>query len=201
MIEWPIRACIAAPEVGEVIVSTEDEEIASVALDAGASRIVDRPIDLASDLAGTGPVVRHSIGELGLPSDALVMCIYPTAAVLSEQIERAVVIARENPSDFVVTVGRHRSPLERALRPIEGNRMGLISAKHRLFRTQDLPQSYFDAGKIYLAAASLWQQRETMMEESFIPYHLPDWAALDIDEPADWEVAEGLHQLFILDKS
>ena len=201
MIEWPIRACISSPEVGEIIVSTDDDEIAAVALEAGASKVIERPFELATNLAGTSPVVQHSIIELGLADETPVFCIYPTAPLIPEQIKEAMEIFRSNPSDFVVTVGRHRSPLERALRPSGNDHMSLISSEHSLSRTQDLPQSYFDAGKLYLATASLWQAQKTMMEGKFVPYYLPDWAAWDLDEPADWEVAEGLHRIFILENS
>jgi len=200
MIEWPIRSCISSPEVGEIIVSTEDDEIAAVALEAGASKVIKRPPELATSSAGTSPVIQHSITELGLAEETPVFCIYPTAPIVPVNLEEAMEIFRVNPSDFVVTVGRHRSPLERSLRSVGNGYMTLISPENSLSRTQDLPQSYFDAGKLYLATASLWQKQRTMMEGKFIAYHLPDWAAVDLDEPEDWEVAEGLHRLFILEK-
>jgi CMP-N-acetylneuraminic acid synthetase len=47
----------------------------------------------------------------------------------------------------------------------------------------------------------MWKARETMMEKPFVPFHLPDWAAVDIDEPDDWAVAEALHRVFVLESS
>jgi N-acylneuraminate cytidylyltransferase len=76
--------------------------------------------------------------------------------------------------------------------------MALASDDALLARTQDLPQSFFDAGKFYLATAQVWRERETMMAKPFVPYLLPDWASVDIDEPADWAVAEALHEAFVL---
>jgi CMP-N-acetylneuraminic acid synthetase len=133
--------------------------------------------------------------------DTLVMCLYPTATLTPHLVSEALELAREHPDKFVVSVGRHRSPHERSLQRLEGDLMSLASPDHLLTRTQDLPQRYFDAGKLYVARASVWKARKTMMEKPFVPFHLPDWAAVDIDEPDDWPVAEALHRVFVLESS
>jgi len=79
--------------------------------------------------------------------------------------------------------------------------MSLSSTEHMLTRTQDLPQRYFDAGKLYIARVSVWKARATMMEAPFVPFYLPDWATVDVDEPDDWAVAEALHRVFVLERS
>jgi CMP-N-acetylneuraminic acid synthetase len=183
-----------------VAVSTDDAEIAEVSLSSGAS-IIKRPADLASHEAGTAPVIKHAIDELGVDDDTLVMCLYPTATLTPHLVSGALELAREHPDKFVVSVGRHRSPHERSLQRLEGDLMSLASPDHLLTRTQDLPQRYFDAGKLYVARASVWKARETMMEKPFVPFYLPDWAAVDIDEPDDWAVAEALHRVFVLETS
>ena len=76
--------------------------------------------------------------------------------------------------------------------------MAIESTQSLLARTQDLPQRFFDAGKFYLASAGLWRTQETMMSDPFVPYYLPDWASVDMDEPDDWPIAEALHRAFVL---
>ena len=200
VISWAIDSCQHDSTIDVVAVSTDDEEIAEVSLSSGASTIM-RPADLASDEAGTAPVIKHAIDELGVDDDTLVMCLYPTATLTSPLVLEALELAREHPDKFVVSVGRHRSPHERSLQRLEGDLMSLASPDHLLTRTQDLPQRYFDAGKLYVARASVWKARETMMEKPFVPFYLPDWAAVDIDEPDDWPVAEALHRVFVLESS
>jgi len=129
------------------------------------------------------------------------MCLYPTATLTPHLVSEALELAREHPDKFVVSVGRHRSPHERSLQRLEGDLMSLVLPDHLLTRTQDLPQRYFDAGKLYVARASVWKARDTMMEKPFVPFYLPDWAAVDIDEPDDWPVAEALHRVFVLESS
>ena len=146
-------------------------------------------------------MIRHAIDELDVEDDAVVMCLYPTATLTAVLVAEAIDLAVQHPDKFVITVGRHRSPHERSLEPRDGGLMSLSSTDELLTRTQDLPQRYFDAGKLYVAKASVWKARETMMEVPFVPFHLPDWAAVDIDEPEDWAIAEALHRVFVLETS
>ena len=201
VIAWPLEACKSLDAISHIAVSTDDGEIARIARDSGAATVIDRPTELASETAGTAPVIKHAIDELGVGRDTFIMCIYPTAALTSVLIHEAVDLARQHPDTFVVSVGRHRSPHERSLKRQEDNLMSLESSDHLLTRTQDLPQRYFDAGKLYVAKASVWEARETMMEKPFVPFYLPDWAAVDLDEPEDWAVAEALHRVFVLESS
>ena len=201
IIAWPLEACRALDAISHRVVSTDDEELARIARDSGATTVIDRPAELATDMAGTAPVIKHAIDELSVDDDTLVMCLYPTATLTPHLVSEALELARQHPDKFVVSVGRHRSPHERSLQRLEGDLMSLASPDHLLTRTQDLPQRYFDAGKLYVARASVWKARETMMEKPFAPFHLPDWAAVDIDEPDDWPVAEALHRVFVLESS
>jgi len=201
MISWPLEACKAIDTISHRVVSTDDDELARIARDWGATLVIDRPAELATDTAGTAPVMKHAIDELVADDDTLVMCLYPTATLTPHLVSEALELAHEHPDKFVVSVGRHRSPHERSLQRLEGDLMSLTSTDHLLTRTQDLPQRYFDAGKLYVAQASVWKARYTMMEKPFVPFYLPDWAAVDIDEPDDWPVAEALHRVFVLESS
>ena len=199
MISWPIRAAVAAQGIDRVIVSSDDDEITQIALKTGAEAPFVRPGELATDHAGTAPVIVHAIDALGLTDDHLVMCLYPTAAVTPGLLEEAIHLSRENPEHFVISVGRHRSPLERSLVSRSKGTMEIDDPSFLLSRTQDLPPRFFDAGKFYVAPAGLWRSRETMMSEPFIPMLLPDWASVDIDEADDWPIAEALHRIFVLE--
>ena len=201
IVRWPLAACREVDSIAQIVVSTDDAEIAQIARDSGVTSVIDRPAKLATGLAGTAPVITHAIDHLELADDTLVMCLYPTATISSVILDQALELAHNNPDDFVVTVGRHRSPHERSLERVGEGLMALTSKDHLLTRTQDLPQRFFDAGKLYIAGASVWRARETMMAAPFVPYYLPDWAAVDIDEPDDWSVAEALHRVFVLESS
>ena len=199
MIIWPLSAAIQAGLFDHVVVSTDDDEIAAIAREAGAQAPFVRPLDLADEHAGTAPVIRHAIAELGLADDDIVVCLYPTAAITPEILSDALSQAGASPPSFVISVGRHRSPSERSLESRADGTMAVVYPENLLSRTQDLPVRYFDAGKFYIAPAELWKSQETMMSAPFTPYFLSEWATVDIDEPEDWALAEALHRAFVLD--
>ena len=201
MVSWPIQAALASAFIDRVVVSTDDDEIAQVAIASGAEVPFTRSEELSSAHAGTAPVIVHAIDELGIADSDVVMCLYPTAPVPVFVLDEAIKVAMEHPEHFTISVGRHRSPLERALGALGDGFMAIESTRSLLARTQDLPQRFFDAGKFYVATAKIWRERETMMAKPFIPMILPDWASVDMDEPEDWAVAEALHRAFVLNTS
>ena len=199
MIHWPISSALACVPGENVVVSTEDPEVAQAAVAAGASVPFMRPPELADDQAGTAPVIVHALDVLELEDDTVVMCLYPTAPVPSALLAEALSVGLEHAGEFVVSLGRHRSPQERSLVETSDGKMALADSGALFSRTQDLPQRFFDAGKFYVATAGTWRSRETMMAEPLVPFFLPDWASVDMDEPDDWPVAEALHRAFVLE--
>ena len=200
MIHWPISAALGCVSSDRIIVSTEDAEIAEAAVAAGASVPFVRPVEFADDHAGTAPVIVHALDEMGVDGDTSVMCLYPTAPMPSAMLAQALQRGQEHPDEFIVSLGRHRSPHERSVVPRGDGTMELSDSRALLTRTQDLPQRYFDAGKFYVATADTWRARTTMMAEPFVPFLLPDWASVDMDEPDDWAVAEALHRAFVMEE-
>lgn len=200
MIEWPIAAALASGVFTRVIVSTEDDEIAETAKQAGAEIPFLRPNSLGGDEVGAAKVVRHAIQTLCLAPDVAVMNLYPTSPLTSNLLRSAVEGFGKDSGRFLISVGRYRTPVERAL-SLSGGLMSHQQKSSMHTRSQDLPESYFDAGKFHIATASVWQRTETMMANPFVPFLLPAWATVDIDEPEDWLIAEALHKVFVLESS
>lgn len=195
MVEWPIRAAVGSGCFQRIVVSTDDDAIAKIARHAGAETPFERPAELSGDNVGAAPVIRHAIDFLNLEPSATVVNIYPTAPLTSQILREAVALHRKNSNRFVIGVGRYRTPIERAL-SYEAGSMFHRDSSASLTRSQDLPQSYFDAGKFHIATVQGWRENETMMSQPFAPFFLPDWLTVDIDEPEDWETAEALHRIF-----
>lgn len=90
MLAYPIAAALASGVIDKVVVSTDDPEIAEVALKYGAEVPFMRPAQLADDLTGTSPVIRHTLTELqqlGWKLDYCA-CIYATTPLLNSDIIR-----------------------------------------------------------------------------------------------------------------
>lgn len=200
MIEWPIVSALESGVFTRVIVSTDDAEIAETAKQAGAEIPFLRPSSLGGNEVGAAAVVHHAIKTLCLDPSVAVMNLYPTSPLTHNLLRSAVEDFRKDSSRFLISVGRYRTPVERSL----SLSAGLMSHRQKSSihtRSQDLPESYFDAGKFHIATASVWQRSETMMADPFVPFFLPAWATVDIDEPEDWLIAEALHKVFVLESS
>lgn len=108
LLAWSIAAAKAAPSVGEVWVSTDDEEIASVAESHGAG-VIYRPAELAADSSSTLDVIVHALGWLRDAQQAVgaVMTLQPTNPLRPvAMIEEAVARFRGVPCDSLVAVSQ-----------------------------------------------------------------------------------------------
>lgn len=181
--------------VDRVLVSTDDEEIARLAAEAGAEVPGFRPAALADDHATTIDVVHHAI-EAWLddrgPTDRL-WVVYPTAVLL-----RAATLLSANDAfgrsaaDFLVPVLRFPHPVERRLRVGRDGILVPDEPDALQTRTQDLEPAFHDAGQFYLGRFLAWQRLAPLASGRSMAYEVPHDDAVDIDEPEHWARAERL---------
>lgn len=196
MIGYAIAAARQAGVFDRIVVSTDDEEIAATAREQGAEVPFMRPAELATDVAGTVPVVQHAMRALSLtgPLPQAVCCIYPGVPLLNAQVLRdALDLLQTGGSEFVFPVLAFPSPVQRALlREADGATRSMFP-EHANTRTQDLPPAYHDAGQFYWGTAAAWQSGQSphLGARTVV---LPSWAAVDIDTPEDWVRAEALYR-------
>jgi CMP-N-acetylneuraminic acid synthetase len=194
LIEFPLRSLVARPDVEGVYVSTDSIDTQRLSVELGAQAPFIRAPDLSGDYTSTIEVIRDAIdrlqGKIGL--DSLVMCAYP-AAILDKPLWDGIFQASKSLGDSVlVTVGKMRNSPQRALLENSDGSLSMSNPEFISTRTQDLTPAFYDAGKVYVARARVWQTRELLLSGSFIGYELPFWAAQDIDTLEDWDLAESL---------
>src|SRR5690554_4371029 len=92
MIAWSIEAAKASGCFDQIIVSTDDHEIAKVASEWGAAVPFMRPAELSDDFTGTLPVIRHAVEWLNRNDSPVeyACCLYATAPFVSRSEERRV---------------------------------------------------------------------------------------------------------------
>jgi pseudaminic acid cytidylyltransferase len=176
------------------VVSTDSGEIAEIALRAGLE-VIERDANLADEMTGLLEVVISELDHiLQLWQDTTVIaCVLPTALLLSpDSLSIAVNQARREPLDFIVSIGRYKTPVQRSLRLNSSGKMEMTSPDLYLSRSQDLERRYFDVGHFYVGSVEAWRQRVTMFNPPFSPIMIEDWRAHDIDVEADWALAETL---------
>jgi len=196
MISYAISAARSSGVFDHIVVSTDDDEISSLAAGEGAEVPFRRPAALADDFTPTVPVVAHAIRacrELGWPVER-VCCIYPSVPFIRiEDLRRALDLLALGGTDYVFPVTLFPSPIQRALRRSPD---GVTRPFHPEFvstRTQDLEPGYFDAGQFYWGTARAWLDGLSLHGHGKTIV-LPEWRVVDIDTPDDWERAEALYR-------
>ena len=192
MIHYAIDAARRSGLFQHIVVSTDDDEVAAVARQAGAEVPFMRPAELADDHTGTVPVIVHALHAclgLGWPIEAA-CCIYPCVPLLQARTLRDgwARLARGDVK-FVFPVLAFESPIQRALRRDEDGRTRPFFPEHTPTRTQDLPPAYHDAGQFYWGRTEAWLAGLSPHADG-ATLVLPAGAAVDIDTPADWDAAE-----------
>ena len=192
MIAWAIAAALESRMFDQVVVSTDDAEIAEIARKYGAETPFVRPAELANDTAGTVPVIAHAIRELGRSgiSADFAACVYPCTPFLrAADLTEAFELLKVSGEDFVYPVVEYPHPTFRAMRRTPGGKMEFVFPECEMMRTQDMEKTYHDAGQFYWGKASAWLE-EKRMHTAGVGMVVPSWRFVDVDTEDDWRRAE-----------
>jgi N-acylneuraminate cytidylyltransferase len=198
IIAYSIEAALNSKLFDEVMVSTDDDEIAKVATEYGAKVPFKRSNKNSDDYATTFDVILEVIEQyknLGKEYDEI-CCIYPCAPFIeSSQLIEAYKKLVENHFDSVYPVVKYASPIQRALKE-ENNSLSFVYPQYRNTRSQDLQPCYFDAGQFYwmktkevLAFGNLFTKNTGFIEVN-------ELYVQDIDNISDWKIAETKYVIF-----
>jgi len=195
LIAWTIEAARSCSALSRVIVSTDDQEIADVALQWGAEVPFLRPAELAGDKSSALDVVLHVLDRLEEHDAAVpeyLLLLQPTSPFRTKQdIEAAIGLAAMRKVDGVVSVCE-ASPHPLLCQRIreDGRLADYMSADRESRRRQDLPAAYQLNGAIYLNHAQSLRQERTFRPKDTLPYLMPPERSLDLDTLWDWHLAE-----------
>lgn len=193
MIAWSIEAALQSGCFDRVLVSTDDLEIAQIAVAYGAEAPFVRPAELSDDYVGTIPVIAHAINwqkQNGEPA-ADVCCIYATAPFIRITDLRAGYEQLQEPGcDYAFTVTSFEFPIQRAFRITPQGRVEMFDTEQAEKRSQDLEEAYHDAGQFYWGRAQAWLEHRQIFSRQSVPVILPHYQVQDIDTLDDWLSAE-----------
>ncbi|HCJ28766.1 MAG TPA: pseudaminic acid cytidylyltransferase [Pseudomonas sp.] len=195
MIAWSIEAALQSGCFDQVIVSTDDAEIAKVAREHGAEVPFMRPAELSDDHTGTIPVIRHALEWFNCQGQSIeqACCLYATAPFVSaEDLRRGLDILQGNDCDYAFSVTSYAFPIQRAICINGEGRVTMFNPEHFNTRSQDLGEAFHDAGQFYWGRAEAWLQGEIIFGPDSLPVLLPRHLVQDIDTPEDWVRAEWL---------
>jgi N-acylneuraminate cytidylyltransferase len=195
MIAYSIEAALKSGCFDRIIVSTDDQEIADIALKYGAEVPFFRPSAIANDFATTMDVMEHAIQYLATQniSPEFVCCIYATAPfIVSDDLRKGLDILKETKVEYAFSATSFPFPIQRAIKLTEKGTVKMFSEQYADTRSQDLIEAYHDAGQFYWGKTSAFIARKAIFDEHSKVVLLPRKRVQDIDTVEDWELAEAL---------
>lgn len=197
VLAYSIEAAIDAGIFDEVMVSTEDEEIAETAKEYGANVPFYRSVKTAGDMATTNDVLLEVLEEYEKRGSCFAMgcCIYPTAPfVTAEKLKDAMKKLALSNADALIPVVRFSYPPQRAM-VIREERLIFKNPAYLDSRSQDLEQEYHDAGQFYCFKTAAYRKNKKLMVGKILPYAVEEMEVQDIDNETDWRIAEIKYQV------
>lgn len=191
IIVYSIEAALESGLFDEVMVSTEDEEIAGIAKAAGARVPFMRSGENAGDYASTDDVlleVLEAYREQGREFDSF-CCLYPTAPfVTAEKLRRAMQLLDK--ADSVMPVVAFSFPPQRCMVLNEEGELRMKWPEHAKTRSQDLEPYYHDCGQFYCCKTAPFLEHKTTDLPHMVPMIMSETQVQDIDNLDDWKIAE-----------
>jgi len=192
IIAYSIKAAIESNLFDDIIVSTDDEEIASISVQYGASVPFLRSAENSNDHATTASVLNEVLTNYSsLQKDFThACCIYPTAPFVSaDKLKEAYNLLVSRSFDTVLPVQAFSFPIQRALYK-ENAVISWVEPQYALTRSQDLPKAFHDAGQFYFFDVASFLQTQKLITPNSGAIEISELEGQDIDNETDWKLAE-----------
>lgn len=193
IINYSIEAALSSGIFDEVMVSTDDEEIAQIAKAAGAKVPFFRSAETSSDTATTADVLLEVLDEYEKRGQSFEYgcCIYPTAPfITARKLKEAMDELVKSGAESIVPMQEFSYPPQRGLFIDDNGLVKMLHPEYATTRSQDLQKQYHECGQFYIFRNDAFRiQKDTTMEKS-IPYIIDPVESQDIDNESDWLLAE-----------
>ena len=197
IIAHSIQTALESKLFSEVMVSTDDDEIAEIAMKYGATVPFIRSDKTSDDFATTVDVIKEVLlnYELREVFFGNVCCFYPCAPfVTSDKLKDSFQLLEEKKFDAVFPVIPFNYPIQRALR-LKNEKLTYFQPEFALNRSQDLEKAYQDAGQFYWFSTNSFKESEKIVTDNCGAIIISELEAQDIDNETDWKLAEVKFQL------
>lgn len=196
---YSIEAALLSGLFDEVMVSTDDEEIAQIARQAGAQVPFMRSSDTANDFATTDDVLMEVLAEYEKRGRVFeyMACIYPTAPfVTAKKLRDALRILQEQKGAGVMPVVQYSFPPQRGMAVRDG-RLEYCYPENAMKRSQDLEKIYHDCGQFYIYKTDEYRACRGDLPDGYVPIIVPETEVQDIDNLSDWNLAEMKYKMML----
>ena len=193
IIAYSIEAALQSRLFDQVVVSTDDAEIAAVARDWGAQTPFLRPAELADAYTGTNAVAKHALAwflDQGQRFD-IACCLYATAPFVTATVLRqGLELLQASGKRYAFAVTSFDFPIQRGIRLLPQGGVEPLFPQAIMRRSQDLEPAYHDAGQFYWGEAAAFLDDLPLFGTDSAALALPRWRVQDIDTEEDWRRAE-----------
>ena len=193
LIVWTIEAGLKSRCIDSVVISSDDEEIHKISIDAGAE-IIQRPQELATDKASSFSAIEHVINEINGHYDYTAL-LQPTSPFRNNKhIDEAFDLLLAKDADAVISVCETEySPLWTNILPDDGRMDNFLRNEVINTRSQDLPVYYRLNGAIFICKTTkLMDEKTFFIKDNIFAYKMTRKCSIDIDDEFDWHCAESL---------
>lgn len=198
IIAYSIEAALKTELFDEVMVSTDDEEIAEIAIRYGATVPFLRSHKNADDFATTFDVINEVVLKFKSINKIFdyTCCIYACAPfVTKNKLSDAFDILQKESFDSVLPITPFGFPIQRAFKIDKNNKTAFFNPEFSLTRSQDLEQSYHDVGQFYWMNTNKCLQKKAVITDNTGSIVISEMQAQDIDTELDWKLAELKYEL------
>lgn len=198
IIAYSIETVLNSNLFDEVMVSTDDETIAKIAIKYGAKVPFLRSDKNADDFATTVDVLNEVLNKYKQENKFfdIACCIYPTAPFVTKTIlEKGLNKLTKHDFDCVFPVMEFSFPIQRALKLNTNNKITLFQPEHQNSRSQDLEKAYHDAGQFYWFYTDVLLTKKKLWTDNTGTIIIKESQGQDIDTFEDWKIAEIKYKL------
>lgn len=197
IIAYSIEAAINSGLFDEVMVSTDDEEIANIAIKYGAKVPFLRSSETANDYATTYDVIIEVLNQYKKNGSSFnfACCIYACAPFVTvDKLKACFKLILDEKFDSVFPIIQYSFPIQRALK-MTSNKLSFYQAEYSLSRSQDLEPSYHDAGQFYWMHIGKILEKKHICTDNSGGISISELEGQDIDNQIDWQLAELKYEL------
>lgn len=193
VLQYPIRSALDSGCFDEVMVSTDDDEIAAMSVAMGASVPFRRSAENSADQSTTTSALLEVIAQYrsqGREFDYVCGMYAATPLVTPKHLQDGWDLMRASSDhDTVMPVIRFGYPIQRAF-GIGNGLLKLMHPENEFTRSQDLQTAYHDAGQWYWMRRTSFEQQRKVFMQHCVPLVLSEMEVQDIDNEDDWKLAE-----------
>jgi CMP-N-acetylneuraminic acid synthetase len=201
LLAYTVEAALAARRLTRLILSTDDDEIASVGRQLGVEVPFRRPVELALDATPALPVVQHALQFLeaaengGDRFDALCL-LQPTNPLRRpEDIDGCIELFEREAADTVVTVlpvPDEYNPHWVYFQDADGCLRLSTGEATPIPRRQSLPPAFHREGSVYVMRRNVVMNENSLYGPRLLGYPMDARRSVNIDTLEDWARAEEL---------